>query len=946
MPTAPGGPVGPGGPTWPGGPAGPGGPGGPAGPGGPRRPGGHAGPGRNGKRKGDWWRRWTWKKALAVTGGLALIFVLGMFGVYEYLSSTTTIPDALASANYQNTTVYYSDGKTVIGTIGTTNRQDLTYAQIPMPLQNAVVAAEDKNFWTEGGISPTGILRAALHDLTDPSDKNGGSTITQEFVRGYYDGVGSQQTASRKIKEIFIAQKLASTKSKPWIMTNFLNLIYLGENSYGVEAAAQTYFGKPVSELTVSQDALLAGLIQAPSTYPLPANRPALVSRWKYVVQQMVLDKYISATTASTLTFPKLNTDSGTSASTGASVNAASADPWAPYLLEVVYNELTATGPGADNIQPQELETGGLKIVTTISYSMEKEMYAAVDANIAAIKATPGAKYPSYIRIGAELQNPNNGEILAMYPGPGQDMSAKHCAELDCSDNTAVYAREQVGSSFKPYVLSAAVADGMNVKTSTLNASPYLCVPPETHPLVLSSTKVTWSNGTEGCPASDISYFPVENDGGEIIGNPKQGGGTTVQNALAQSSNTAFTDLTHRVTTSNVIRMAAAMGVNITCYPAPKTCPHGNGSGLTNDIGQTNIALGIAPLTVNEQTTMLSAITDNGVYHQAHIVKYWQQPNGPEQTPTVASHGVLDPSNPTTNAQLDSQVQYAMEMTTVDGTGTAAADGLGSRQIIAKTGTSSGYEDGFFIGAIPQYSLVVGMFTANPANTDESLQVLTGGGFGGYWPAKIWNTFAQAEFVNLPQESFQSPVFTGAAWNQVGKIAPPKISCWENGKQVKVQAKTCPTPTPTVSCGWDQQDGQNDLCSTCSYDQSDGQMDNCTNPTPSQSCSYDQQDGQYDLCSSTPSPSATCQYQGDPTCASATASPTPTPTCSYVGETSCSTPLGGLTGNGTSTPAATSTKAGLAVGGGLAVLPGAGSMLWATTSRRRRRRRRCPGAAQ
>jgi len=136
-----------------------------------------------------------------------------MFGVYEYLSSSATIPAALASANYQNTTVYYADGKTVIGTIGSTNRQDLTYSQIPTQLQDAVVAAEDKNFWSEGGISPTGILRAAIHDLTTSGNNNGGSTITQEFVRNYYEGVGTQQTATRKIKEIFIARKLAVARS-------------------------------------------------------------------------------------------------------------------------------------------------------------------------------------------------------------------------------------------------------------------------------------------------------------------------------------------------------------------------------------------------------------------------------------------------------------------------------------------------------------------------------------------------------------------------------------------------------------------------------------------------------------------------------------------------------------------------------------------------------------
>ena len=154
---------------------GPGGPGGPRGPRGPYV-----------RRKGDWWRHWTWKKASAVVAGVFVLFFLGMFGIYEYLSSSATIPTALASATYQNTTVYYSDGKTVLGTIGDYNRQNLTYQQYQQSQQliNAVVAAEDKGFWTEGGISPTGILRAAIHDvMSSGGSKNGGSTITQEFVR-------------------------------------------------------------------------------------------------------------------------------------------------------------------------------------------------------------------------------------------------------------------------------------------------------------------------------------------------------------------------------------------------------------------------------------------------------------------------------------------------------------------------------------------------------------------------------------------------------------------------------------------------------------------------------------------------------------------------------------------------------------------------------------------
>ena len=250
-------------------------------PGGPAarasRPGGPGGP--RGKRRGDWWRRWTWKKALAVIGSAFVVFILALVGVYYYLANSATIPTAFA-ANVldQSTTVYYSDGHTVLGTIGTVDRQDLTINQIPKGLQDAVISAEDRGFWTEGGISPTGILRAAYEDVTGGSGASpqGGSTITQEFVRNYYADVGTQQTISRKVKEIFIAQKLASSKSKDWILQNYMNVIYLGDGAYGVEAASETYFGEPVSKLTVAQDAVIAAIIQAPSTYYLPQYRTNL----------------------------------------------------------------------------------------------------------------------------------------------------------------------------------------------------------------------------------------------------------------------------------------------------------------------------------------------------------------------------------------------------------------------------------------------------------------------------------------------------------------------------------------------------------------------------------------------------------------------------------------------------------------------------------------------
>ncbi|HEY0717956.1 MAG TPA: transglycosylase domain-containing protein, partial [Streptosporangiaceae bacterium] len=219
------------------------------GPGG-RGPGGSHGGGRGGgsggtgtgprpvKVQGSWWRRWTWKKAAGVSvAGLGVLILLAVAGV-SYAYATTTVPtDASQAATQQQSTVYFSDGKTVAGTLGTTDRQLLAYNQISPYMRAAVVAAEDRSFYTGGGVSPRGIVRAAYEDVFNSGGSNGslqgGSTITQEFVRNYYANIGTQQTATRKMREIFVALKVAKEKSKAWILTNYLNTIYLGDGAYG-----------------------------------------------------------------------------------------------------------------------------------------------------------------------------------------------------------------------------------------------------------------------------------------------------------------------------------------------------------------------------------------------------------------------------------------------------------------------------------------------------------------------------------------------------------------------------------------------------------------------------------------------------------------------------------------------------------------------------------------
>lgn len=169
--------------------------------------------------------------AAALIGGFTVLGFVVVIIAYNQIQ----IPSQELLANtFQDSTVYYSDGKTAMGTFGDYDRQDLTWNQISKPLQDATLSAEDRSFWTEGAISPTGIMRAAYDDVFHGGgNESGGSTITQEFVRQYYQGIGTQQTMSRKIKEIFVSMKVSKSKSKQWVLTNYLNVIYLGDGAYG-----------------------------------------------------------------------------------------------------------------------------------------------------------------------------------------------------------------------------------------------------------------------------------------------------------------------------------------------------------------------------------------------------------------------------------------------------------------------------------------------------------------------------------------------------------------------------------------------------------------------------------------------------------------------------------------------------------------------------------------
>jgi len=469
------------------------------------------------------------------------------------------------------------------------------------------------------------------------------------------------------------------------------------------------------------------------------------------------------------------------------------------YIMQAVESEMQSRY----GITKDQLYSRGLRITTTINLGMMKQLYKSV-AEEKASMAAGGRALPGYAHIGAVLENPNTGAIIAWYGGPSYSMKPKACDRVDCQFDMALNAREQVGSSFKPYVLATAVKQGMNAKTSVLNGYSPLWIPPDTEPMTFSSqTK----------PADSQGWYPLNTPGEDF-------GPINSAKAAALSSNSAFSDLIHRVGTRNTEQFAQQLGVNV------------KASGLSNMIGQAGMALGQGSLTVEEQASTYSTFANGGTVYTPHLIASFVE-SGTVHNAVVTQSRVLSKDEA-------GSVDWALLDDVIYGTGTKAAlpDG---RPIIAKTGTTNNAQSAFFIGAIPQYTLAVGIFTANQSDhTTQTLNNLGGGGdaagFGGYWPALIWHNFAEAEFTGLQIEQFPIPsTFPGDKWVQVEKMPGKKHKKHKGHDPV-----FGPTPPPSGGPG--------------------------PGPTPGPTCSFG-------FCNPSPSPS--------PTPTGPSPSPTPDPTCSF-----------------------------------------------------------------
>ena len=454
-----------------------------------------------------------WGSIAGLSGFVLLVIVV--YITYKLID----IPNPNTAYQAQTTTVYYSDGKHVLGQFALQNRDSIPLSEIPRSMQDAAMSAEDRSFETNKGLDPRGIIRAAWSNLHSGSSTQGASTITQQYVKILY--LSQERTWKRKIKEAFLAVKVQNTLSKSQIMEGYLNTIYFGRGAYGVQAASKAYFAKDAKDLTVPESAVLAAVLNSPNALDPEqgkAARLALLDRYRYVLGGMVSMGNLDSAQGQKFEkhlpkFPEIRQVSKYGGQKG-------------YLLNLVQNELLAA-----DFTEEEINGGGLRVVTTLDWRDELAAQRAVKV------IRPKGKNQLHIALASV--EPGTGALRAMiggrnYTGPGPQDQV----------NLAT-AASPAGSTFKPFALAAGLESGLTLR-STFNGS---------SPLTLPDGSTVRNEGESSGVPSGISYGTVD-----------------LLKATEDSINTAYVDMTTQIQDGPQKVLDAAVSAGIpksrSCLPA------------------------------------------------------------------------------------------------------------------------------------------------------------------------------------------------------------------------------------------------------------------------------------------------------------------------------------------------------------------------------------------
>jgi penicillin-binding protein 1A len=679
--------------------------------------------------------RLLWKIVKTIFGSLflatvALVAAPAAFAVTAlagliFLPLPATIPIPKPNPSILPTVVYDRYGHQIAVLQQYDRNVPVTEAEIPQVLKEAVVADEDRNFYHHGGVDLRGTLRALWSDIRHSGPLQGGSTITQQYVKLAF--TNQQRTLLRKVREAILASQLDRQASKDEILYRYLTVVYFGDGNYGIGAAAENYFHVPVSALNASQAATLAGLIPAPSARAPREHLPAAETARKLVLGEMHQQGYL----------------------TTAQYNAAVAQPLArassgrvrPHAT-VVYPLQTATVTAYPDFvnyvtdwllqryPASEVYGGGLRVQTTLEPAVQAAAYAAVRSTLS------GTSDPLEMALAAV--EPQTGFVPALVGGrdfghgpyaqdnfalggcdPRPPRGAAVQVAATCWSGQTITGGlrgRQPGSAWKPFVLATAFEQGIQ-PSATYYAPGVYQIPGCTVPA--------------GQPASACQIH--NDDPGTILGN--------VPLALAtwDSTNTVYAQVAPQVGCNNVAATAQKLGINSAYYATPPFfyCQ--------------SYALGELDVSPLEMASAYGVFADHG--QRATPTPILEIVNSAGKV-LVNNIKPLPRTTIVLPANVADNVTNVLQGVITSGTGTAAQL---DRPAAGKTGTASNYTNAWFAGYTPTLSAAVWMGNANSQATSMGQVKGVYPVFGGTWPALTWQQFMSHALAGVPVTPFTQP---------------------------------------------------------------------------------------------------------------------------------------------------------------------------------------------
>jgi penicillin-binding protein 1A len=645
-----------------------------------------------------------WLKLLALGVFLGLVVTAGASAgaMIALTRNMPSIEDFEPRRNAVNTKIYDRNGVKIAELHGAENRVVISGDKIADVMKEATIAFEDERFYDHHGIDVRGIARAMAVNVRAGGIVQGGSTITEQYVKRMY--VGSERTYTRKLREAGLAWQLEDRWSKDKILTEYLNTVYYGDGAYGVEAAARTFFHKRASKLKLHEAALLAALPKFPSQYS-PTNNPKEAKKRRNIVLGVMAQQgYITAEEAAAASKRKLGVKKS-----GPELQ----DEMADYFIDYVTRVLTA------RYGSKQVFEGGLKVYTSVDIKWQR-MATKV------IKETTGPLNFGFKPSAAMVAvDPKTGHIRAMVGGLDYEKQ---------KFNLAWQARRQAGSSMKPFVLTAAVLQGMNPTTTHYSSASRISIP----------------MGVNAKP------WEVNGNGG--------GGQSTVSQATARSDNVVYAQLSVDVGPRNTVDVARKMGITSSLDAVP------------------SIVLGTSVVSPLEMAVAYATLASGGIYHKPQAIVKVVLPDGTvDWKPKIKGKRVLP-------AGVASVVTKELERAAVAGTGSATG-AFYPYPRAGKTGTTENGWDVWYVGYTPQLATAVWMGNSR-RNSPMS------GAYGGVYCAPMWGKFNSAALKKSRHPGFKYASWSFKPWKRSFALTSPSASPATTPKSAP-QPTTTPTPSET-----------------------------------------------------------------------------------------------------------------------------------------------------